>query len=400
MLRPLIDIEICREADKEKIKLDFAIDVQIVSSYEDVTDVAMIKLPRNIGVNSAKYADLTKFLEVGSKVDIRLGYEEFSSDNEVIDFTGYIAEVNIAESHISIRCEDAMWLLKQYSITANFKDIDLSEMVEFILPKSSVISSVAGTAGNEVITSFPSAPSKLESTRKSKKLGTYYKVKGDEIVPDNLVTVADAKIGDWEIKNNANLVEVIDGLKRKFPFYGFIDPYHSLDAKPIIHIGLPYAERASTAQSDRRTCVFSFGRNIIKSNLKYQRLEDYKVKIIAVSLIPIKGTDSNKKIEVEAGDSFGDTIKLNYYNITDEKKLKELAENELQKRRFTGYRGDFLTFGAPIIRHGDKITVEDDGENGISTDGTKSTYRVKRVVYKSGNKGFKQQVFLDYRIDE
>jgi len=67
---------------------------------------------------------------------------------------------------------------------------------------------------------------------------------------------------------------------------------------------------------------------------------------------------NNNKIESEIGDENGQLRTYYFYNISSETKLKEIATARLNKEKFTGYRGNFETFGEPYMRPGDIAKLE------------------------------------------
>jgi hypothetical protein len=101
--------------------------VQVESSWQRLTDTAVIVLPRNV-----KDFDKQKVKEVfktGRPVTIKLGY---NGENET-EFTGYITKVS-ADIPIKIQCEDEMYQLKKIPVHLSTKAINLQDLIKKIVP--------------------------------------------------------------------------------------------------------------------------------------------------------------------------------------------------------------------------------------------------------------------------
>jgi hypothetical protein len=73
--------------------------------------------------------------------------------------------------------------------------------------------------------------------------------------------------------------------------------------------------------------------------------------------------------------------------------MKAIADEEIERLRYEGYRGTFTTFGAPRIEHGDVIDLRSDAYP--ERDGR---YLVRAVTTTFGVGGFRQEVTLDSKI--
>ena len=123
------------------------------------------------------------------------------------------------------------------------------------------------------------------------------------------------------------------------------------------------------------------------SNLIYQRNDDQKIKVRAVSIYP-----DNTKKEVVVGDSDGGERTQYFYDVP-ESSLKTYAEQQLEKFKYTGWRGEFTTFVNPFIKHGDAVKLSSQ-----KVPDANGTYLVKRVITESGMGGGRQTVELDIKI--
>ncbi len=211
----------------------------------------------------------------------------------------------------------------------------------------------------------------LNESYKPQKLESFI----SKIVGDNIsYNVLDADIGDFRI-NNVTPAQVLEELRKVYGLNSYIK-------NKVLYVGLAHIESLSIEHS------LIFEKNIIDDNLIYKESNNVFISIRATSMLP-----DNSKIEVEAGDSGGERRSLFFYNITDTNKLKEYAEREKEKYKFTGFRGTFTTFGIPSITHGDKVTLinnkytYDDG-----------TYQVDKVTKSFGTDGFRQNIELGAKV--
>ncbi len=155
---------------------------------------------------------------------------------------------------------------------------------------------------------------------------------------------------EWKITGNRNLGEfrisqstpakILNYLKEKYFVFSFF-------VGEVLHVGLRYVPEEKPVHKMR------FDRNIISNELSYRKEEDVQILIKAV----IIGSD-NKRKELEEGDTDGEVRTLHYYN-QPVSEVKKLLRSELERLKYTGYRGSFTTFGKPYIKHGDIINFID-----------------------------------------
>lgn len=135
------------------------------------------------------------------------------------------------------------------------------------------------------------------------------------------------------------------------------------------------------------THVIRFERNVIAHDLEYLRKEDVKIKLKAISMKP-----DNSKIEYETGDDDGEQRTVYFYDVS-EADLKQLANEEIERLRYEGYRGSFTTFLKPRVQHGDVIDLR--SAEYPERDGR---YYVKSVTTTFGLDGGRQRITLDSKI--
>lgn len=193
-------------------------------------------------------------------------------------------------------------------------------------------------------------------------------VKLDKAMPD-------VKLANFILKE-ATQAEILKQLKET---YGLCAYFRGKQ----LYVGLPYFEG-----SDKKH-KFHFQKNIIGSDLEYKKTEDVRLKCKAISFAP-----DNTKIEAEAGDSDGEQKTFHFFGITDKNKLKALAENELKKLKFEGYRGSFEAFGVPVVAHSETVLLYDNNYTERSGQG----YLVDKVKTYWGMNGYRQNIEISRKI--
>ena len=133
----------------------------------------------------------------------------------------------------------------------------------------------------------------------------------------------------------------------------------------------------------------SFQRDIVlgSDQLVYNRKDDQKIKLVAVSI-----DLDNNKTEVTVGDEQGEQRNAYYYNLS-EADLKTVAEREIERFKYEGYKGNFTTFGEKIIKHGDIIELSDKRYPYRNGD-----YLVKVNNTSVGFGGYRQIITLDAKV--
>lgn len=311
----------------------YGVQVDIDQSIDSLTDTCTITIPRRYNWEGKSIAaGDDPIIKRGDKVVVKLGYDKKLKTR----FIGYVKDVR-SGMPVTIECEDSMYLLKKGSLTLSYKSVSLQTLVDAIVPK-----------------------------------GIEYKVVGDKEI----------FIGQWRI-TKASPAKVLEELKSKYHIYSYFRNITSGDeTKAVLHVGLAY-------WIDRKEQVFEFGFNIIQGNdLTYKRKEDIKLRAKATSW-----TRDNKKIEVEVGDPDGEERTINAYNLTKEQ-LEVYALTELERYKYTGYRGSFPTFGEPAFEKGDVAYLVG---NQYHPDGK---YLGKSVRISSGTDGYKQIITPDSIIND
>ena len=107
----------------------FVSEVEVSSSWEDLTDVASIVTPRKLRFEDQVIVQGESLFQRGDAVSIQLGY-----DGELDQvFQGNLSGITPGVP-LRFRCEDDMWKLKQKSHTLSYKSPTLQQILTDISP--------------------------------------------------------------------------------------------------------------------------------------------------------------------------------------------------------------------------------------------------------------------------
>lgn len=152
--------------------------------------------------------------------------------------------------------------------------------------------------------------------------------------------------------------------------------------KGVLYAGLPFADRIVNGTK------YEIFRNVIEEDLKYLKTEDVRLKVRAVSRLP-----NNKKIEVEVGDADGEERTLHYYNVDSEASLRKIAEADLKRYKYEGYRGTITTFGIPYVQHGETVEIFDPRYTE-----RRGLYLVDKVTTNYSTSGFRRELEISIKL--
>lgn len=142
--------------------------------------------------------------------------------------------------------------------------------------------------------------------------------------------------------SDQSVLWVLEEIKSKYGLSIFFLPDGSLYA------GLAFGYNAGTVKYDLR-------KNVINpDDLKWSDSKDVKLKINAICF-----TGDGKKIEAELGDKDGEIRTLHFFGVSDSEHLKKLAETEIEKYKYSGYRGQITAFLIPAADIGMTASVND-----------------------------------------
>lgn len=107
------------------------VDLKIESSWDVLTDICEITIPRKLKFKDREIATgVNPLFKKGDKVIIELGYD----DNNSVEFIGYVRHIDAA-TPITIKCEDSAFLLKDKAKTISYRSVSLKQLLADILPE-------------------------------------------------------------------------------------------------------------------------------------------------------------------------------------------------------------------------------------------------------------------------
>lgn len=273
-------------------EFDFANEVTINSSWKNLTDTATIKLPKSLKTEAG--LGIEDVFKAGDKVKIQLGYY----DSLKTLFLGYVTVVGAASNICEITCEDEMWQLKQSApINKSWAAADLKTVIDFVKQK------IGATWEFEAL--------------------------GDAV-----------NIGQLALEN-LTAAKVLQTLKEEKMQTCF---FRIKNDKPVLIIGKPYEPNTSKVNKAN----FVYGKNVISwKDLSFKKKNEVKLKVKVVNHLP----DGTTK-EFTIGDDSGEERTLSYYN-EKEADLKKMAQADLERLKYDGFRGFITCFGEPVVEHGD-----------------------------------------------
>lgn len=311
---------------------DYLTEIEINSSWEDFTDTATLTLPRKLRfvkngevIENVISGDNPLFKR-GDAVSFVAGY----SDETAVRFEGYLSKI-IPNNPLTFEFQDAMYLLKQKTISKySKKGLTLTQLLTDI---------VGDTMSIKVNQEFT--------------------------------------IGKYAIKS-ATVSQVLEHLKKNYGVTSYI-------RNGILNAGLAYElktiDSVKIINIDMEKVVIDDG------NLAYQRADDQKIKVKAISILP-----DNTRLEATAGDEDGGERTQYFYDVS-QNDLQKYANERVEKLKFTGFTGSFTTFINPIVKHGDAVKL-----TSVKRPDATGVYLVKKVVTTSGVGGGRQIIELDIKI--
>lgn len=314
------------------LEFDFVTELQINSTWENLTDTATLTFPRKLRytkngqvINNIVQGDNPLFKR-GVAFKAMVGYGNQTAER----FRGYISDIT-PRNPLFFEFEDAMYILKQTFIKAYSKEnVTLQSLLTDILPD-----------------------------------GFKFRVN------------ASIDLGRFR-RSGSTVAEVLKFLREDYGVISFI-------RKDTLISGVAYENRSLDTVKLHEINLEQFG--IETDGLKFVREDDQRIKVRAVSIF-----DNNTKIEVEVGDPDGGERTQYFYGV-NESTLRQYANEQLEKFKYTGFEGSFTTFVNPIIQHGDAVKLISEqipDANGV--------YLVKGVTTTSGVFGGRQTIELDIKI--
>lgn len=260
---------LCCHIKIDDFELNTVVNIEVESSWENLTDTCKITFPNNIYWRSQK-VDFgnSEILRRGMKVSVSTGYDGVVAEI----FQGFITQVH-ATIPCRIDCEDAMWLLKQKTLSKSYKSANTDMVLKDII----------GTT-----------------------------------IPYNTHTNT-TTLGKFRIVNETP-AKVLAYLRENYFFKSWF-------REGVLHCGFPYIAEL------QRVHRFEFGTHIIENSLEYKRKNDVKIKIKGITF---DRKNKKQEIEVGDPDGEQRTLEIKGISQSDMKKMCEQQIEHLKYDGYRG----------------------------------------------------------------
>jgi hypothetical protein len=262
-------------------------DVHIEKSWREVVDTCTIRIPQRIRVEKLQTTSIENYINVGDAVKVVLYYQGKTKRTE---FEGYVSRLK-PNIPFEVECEDSGYLLKKTNLSKSWKDTTLKEVVNYIISETNKKFPEAGLTASLEIPAVNFSQFRL---------------------------------------SNVNGAKALQQIKEE---YGLMATFRGKE----LYVGLAYTRNLGDVN-------YSLAWNVIEHDLTYRNAEDVQLKVRAIG---IKKDNTRVEVDVPSKDAEGEQRTIFFYNVTSSSELKRLAEEEMQKYKFTGYEGGLRTFGLP-----------------------------------------------------
>lgn len=271
--------------------------VSIETSQELLSDSCRITIPGMVAGVAIQIEDKIKR---GDQVVVKLGYD----GDMVTEFNGYLKAI-YPDNPMVLECEDSVYLFRKDITSKILKNASVKTILQYVLDDINP---------------------KLSEPFKFKLVSD---LSGDSYKWDSFAI------------HNATAYQVLDKLRQESGLMIYARGNE-------LHYHLAYTEKRGTA-------IYDFSVNIESTNdLKHVKAQDAKVKVIVVGR-----TSKGSKVEGEAGESGGESYKLQRPTISDKSTLENIAKEEVKKVTYDGYRGDIIGWLVPYCSTGYSAIIRD-----------------------------------------
>lgn len=157
----------------------------------------------------------------------------------------------------------------------------------------------------------------------------------------SLASCADLTLKNFVLNHDSGS-KLVGLLKKDYGLTVFFD----LDGK--LHAGKAYSQPGETVK-------YRLRENVIKDeNLQCQLAKDVRLKVKAICYYR-----DGSRIESEIGEKGGETKTLYFHDVKNKAELETLAEEELKRYSYDGYRGKIETFLEPFALPGMAAELKD-----------------------------------------
>tara|TARA_R110000796_G_scaffold55294_2_gene128849 strand:- start:2921 stop:3946 length:1026 start_codon:yes stop_codon:yes gene_type:complete len=275
----------------------FCTELNIDSSYDNLTDTAEIVIPKKIRYVKNDGAPVDSIVRganplfnIGGAAKIEVGYDSLLKTF----FQGYISAIR-QTFPLRFKLEDEVYLLKRSSLSLSLDNPQLSYLLTKVIPS-----------------------------------GVKYEV------------TAEQNLGNFRV-NNSSPAAILDELRKKHGIYSFF-------RSGVLYVGLSVVSKLQTVHRFK----FQTPTLISGDNLTYIDSLERKIKVICKSI-----DSNNNTLEATAGDESGEvrTLYFNNYTLSD---LQTTADRLKDELKYSGYEGFFTIFASQNVKHGDVVELIND----------------------------------------
>lgn len=309
--------------------------------FNRIADVEVIASMKSTGKTAILKMPTTALLvrndELGTEVETA---KTFMVGDQVVIRFGYDGNLReefrgfvrriMPTTPLEIECEDAAYLLRRKLLQASFRNITLDQLLTFILADTGV----------EVVNEVPVLNFRKYAFR------------------------------------NVNADEALADLRKKYGLTIYFRNYGQLV------VGL-------ASETDGTIVRYAIARNVIDHSLEWEDEENVRLKVKAIAV-----SRNNEFTEAEAGGPDGDQRTIYFYDLAPGENLKERAEQEILKYRYSGYRGELTGFLLPICEPGNTARLTDGNFENREGD-----YLVEKVTSSISQNGGRRKVTLGLKLN-
>jgi hypothetical protein len=287
----------------QKVIFDYCCNVEITSGLNNLTDTAVVEVPRNITRDGKTLDD---FVKRGDAIHINLGYD----GNYTTHFSGYVARISNTNP-IVMECENAMWLFKQVEVKAEkLEPFDVAAYLKKHLP-----------------------------------------------VGIELVTKATPKPDRFVIKGATTLARVLEYVRDYFSIRMFIDDTKLYVTTPVL---------LANKENGFGVVKLKYGSadsNIAKVDIKVTKGEDVKVRVRAKAILDDNTTIS---VALPEKETEGELHEYYDYSSKTKEQLTVFAEGKIAELKCDKADGEVTLLGLPTVKKGQVAHTWDTGRRELN----------------------------------
>ena len=333
MLNLKCKIEITSK-DTKTVSFDYVNSIEVKTSTKNLTDTAIVKVPRKMRWNGKP---LTDFIKRDDRITIQIGYEEQGLQTV---FTGYLTGVKNS-APLVLTCENEMYPLKKGEIVPA-ENFDIKEFFQKYVP------------------------------------GVKCEIVGN------------MSVGSVNFENRMTVVEALDKIMQVYPY---IRCYFQDDVFYAVANSMPHTDKKVVFDPTRNMITDELKythKDDVKICVKAVSILDNNKKLEAYAPTEAMEVKAGKN-EVKSG------YVLQHFSCPHcktEKELQDFADNTAKELVANKMSGNFKAFGIPFVRKGDIVELRDEEK----PERHKKQFVAEAVDYSFGTGGYRQTITLGNQV--